>query len=107
MRTTILAIGSRGDVEPYIALGLGLQRAGDRVRLATHANFESSIRARGLDYAPIAGDYRAHHESARGRDELARGRGFFPLLDGKNDPDGPFLHRAMADCWRASEDSDR
>ena len=28
MRITILTVGTRGDVQPYIALGLGLQAAG-------------------------------------------------------------------------------
>ena len=53
MHITILTIGSRGDVQPYMALGVGLQNAGHRVRLATHAEFESEIRAYGLDFAVI------------------------------------------------------
>jgi len=35
MHITILAIGSRGDVQPYAALGMGLQAAGHQVRIAT------------------------------------------------------------------------
>jgi hypothetical protein len=31
---TILAVGSRGDVQPYCAFAVGLQRAGHRVRIA-------------------------------------------------------------------------
>lgn len=50
MRVTIVTVGSRGDVEPYIALGLGLQSAGHEVRLATHADYETAIRSRGLDF---------------------------------------------------------
>ena len=34
MRITIITIGSYGDVQPYIALGLGLQAAGHNVCLA-------------------------------------------------------------------------
>jgi hypothetical protein len=40
---TILAVGSRGDVQPYCTLALGLQRAGYRVRIATHYNFEEFV----------------------------------------------------------------
>ena len=36
MRIAIIASGSRGDVEPYVALGKGLQAAGHVVRLVTH-----------------------------------------------------------------------
>lgn len=39
MHITILTIGSRGDVQPFIALGLGLKQAGHHVQLATHSNF--------------------------------------------------------------------
>ena len=35
MNVMILTLGSRGDVQPYVALGVGLQRAGHRVTLAT------------------------------------------------------------------------
>jgi UDP:flavonoid glycosyltransferase YjiC (YdhE family) len=31
MRITVLTLGTRGDVQPYVALGLGLQRAGHQV----------------------------------------------------------------------------
>src|SRR3989304_4329314 len=38
---TLLTSGTRGDVQPYLALGLGLQAAGYRVVVATHANFRA------------------------------------------------------------------
>ncbi len=56
MQITILTYGSRGDVQPYIALGLGLQRAGYRVRLAAPEGFAAFVTAYGLDFAPLAGD---------------------------------------------------
>ena len=33
MRVTITTSGSRGDVQPYVALGVGLARAGHEVTL--------------------------------------------------------------------------
>ncbi len=36
MRICLLTIGSRGDIQPYVALRQGLQAAGHVVRLATH-----------------------------------------------------------------------
>jgi len=53
---TILAIGSRGDVQPYIALGMALQKKGARVRVATFRNFESFVTDHGLEFFPIRGD---------------------------------------------------
>ncbi|WP_047864868.1 glycosyltransferase [Rubrobacter aplysinae] len=57
MRVAVLAMGSRGDVWPYLALGLGLKEAGHEVRFAAYTNFEQEVCARGLDYEPILGDY--------------------------------------------------
>jgi sterol 3beta-glucosyltransferase len=55
MRITILAVGTRGDVQPYIALGLGLQAAGHEVQLATLDIFQEFVKSRGLDFASIGG----------------------------------------------------
>jgi hypothetical protein len=44
VRLTILTIGSCGDVQPYTALGLGLQAARQQIKLATFAIFEEFIR---------------------------------------------------------------
>lgn len=53
MRIRILAVGTRGDVQPYVALGLGLQAVGHDVRVITHAVYEAFVRGRGLDFAPL------------------------------------------------------
>lgn len=37
---TFLTIGSRGDVQPYIALAKGLMADGHRVKIATHGEFQ-------------------------------------------------------------------
>jgi Glycosyltransferase family 28 N-terminal domain len=56
MHITIMTIGSRGDVQPFIAFAVGLKKAGHQVRLATHAKFEQEIRAHGLEFALIKGN---------------------------------------------------
>lgn len=56
LRITCLTIGSRGDVQPYIALCKGLQAEGHHVRIATHAEFEPWIRKHKIDFAPVDGD---------------------------------------------------
>jgi sterol 3beta-glucosyltransferase len=53
MRITILSSGTRGDVQPYLALGLGLQQAGHTVTLAASDIFERWIRGAGLGFASI------------------------------------------------------
>jgi len=53
MRIAIIASGSRGDVEPYIALGTGLSKAGHIVRLVTHSNFEGLVNTYKLEFFPV------------------------------------------------------
>lgn len=73
MRITIFALGSRGDVQPYLALGVGLRRAGHEVRLASHENFGTAARGAGLDFRPLRGDVRALMEQPELRALLDRG----------------------------------
>ncbi|GAK65413.1 glycosyltransferase family 1 protein [Moesziomyces antarcticus] len=53
---TMLTIGSRGDVQPYIALAKGLQADGHNVRIATHAEFGDWIMGHGIGFSEIGGD---------------------------------------------------
>lgn len=56
LNIVLQVVGSRGDVQPFVALGTELQRYGHRVRLATHDVFESFVRSAGLEFYPIGGD---------------------------------------------------
>lgn len=56
MKITCLTIGSRGDVQPYIALCKGLLLEGHKPRLATHAEFKTWVESHGIEFAPISGD---------------------------------------------------
>ena len=56
LNIVIQVVGSRGDVQPFIALGNELQRHGHRIRLATHGCFEQFVRQAGLEFYPIGGD---------------------------------------------------
>ncbi|PWN41827.1 hypothetical protein IE81DRAFT_314651 [Ceraceosorus guamensis] len=53
---TFLTIGSRGDVQPFIALGQGLKDAGHRVRIATHLEFKAWIESHGIEFREVGGD---------------------------------------------------
>lgn len=59
MHITLLTVGTRGDVQPYVALGLGLKEAGHDVRLATHEVFKELILGNGLEFAPLKVDIQA------------------------------------------------
>ncbi|PGH18684.1 hypothetical protein AJ80_04432 [Polytolypa hystricis UAMH7299] len=56
LKITCLTIGSRGDVQPYIALCKGLIAEGHRPKIATHREFEPWVRKHGIEFAPVEGD---------------------------------------------------
>jgi len=89
VKILIPTIGSRGDVQPFIALAKGLTRAGHVVTLASHPIMGQLVQSHGVNFAPIGPDidlasevaalrYRAHNPILG----LIRGMRFgFDLLD--------------------------
>jgi sterol 3beta-glucosyltransferase len=55
VRITILTAGSRGDVQPYVALGVALKRAGYQVCLPAPQVFRTLITEHNLEYVPAKG----------------------------------------------------
>ncbi|KAI0966464.1 hypothetical protein F4678DRAFT_449497 [Xylaria arbuscula] len=57
LNVVIQIVGSRGDVQPFIALGLVLKNTyGHRIRVATHATFQKFVEENGLEFFAIGGD---------------------------------------------------
>ena len=57
LNIVIQIVGSRGDVQPFVALGKELKdRYGHRIRLATHATFKKFVEENGLEFFSIGGD---------------------------------------------------
>ncbi len=56
LNIVIQVVGSRGDIQPFVALGQELQKHSHRIRLATHDIFEDFVRTAGLEFYPIGGD---------------------------------------------------
>ena len=89
MHLTLCTFGSRGDVQPYLALGQGLQDAGHAVRFATSRYHEAPVRRHGFDFFPLT--------AANPRDLLRSEDGMRWLETGRN-PLGNL--RAMRDLGR-------
>ena len=70
---TIIALGSRGDVQPALALAWGLRRSGHTVRVATHASQEFFVVRQGFEFRLIRPDLGAMLQEQRVRDSMERG----------------------------------
>lgn len=58
LKIAILVVGTRGDVQPFLAISKRLQEFGHHVRLATHANFRTFVESSGANFYPLGGDPR-------------------------------------------------
>lgn len=56
MKISVFSYGSRGDFEPFLALAVGLQKAGHSVTLAAPHRFADFAAQYQVPFAPLAGD---------------------------------------------------
>ncbi|KAK1942110.1 Sterol 3-beta-glucosyltransferase UGT80B1 [Phytophthora citrophthora] len=56
MRICIIIVGTRGDVQPFLAIARRLQQDGHRVRLATHAVYRDFVMSHDVEFYPLGGD---------------------------------------------------
>jgi sterol 3beta-glucosyltransferase len=103
MRITILTFGSRGDVQPYIALGVGLKAAGHAVRLAAPAAFETFVQSYGLEFMPIAGNPTAQHADPQWQSYHTQKSIFSYIRQGTIRFFLPFLPTLFFDSWQACQ----
>lgn len=107
MQITIFAAGSRGDIQPCILLGQGLQRAGFRVRFAAPANFAAFVQDHGLDFHPLGGDVQQIMASATGRRFMEQGSNNpFGAIRAMRTMLGPVALQMADDALAACHDAD-
>ncbi len=102
----MLALGSRGDVQPFVALAVALQERGYRVTVAAAADYGPLAGAYGVPFTPVGG-YVA---------ELMNMGLVNELLDGAHNPLyfaraflgelAPLLTTILADCWQIAQQAD-
>lgn len=104
LNIVIQVVGSRGDVQPFIALGNELQLHGHRVRLATHGVFESFVLASGLEFYPIGGD------PTELMAYMVKNPGLIPqmksLRDGEIQRKRAMVAEMLQGCWKSCIDDD-
>jgi len=73
MDLVLVTGGTRGDVDPFVALGIGLRAAGYGVSVATNEDFREVVTSRGLEFRPLSGNFRAIIGSPEGREWIESG----------------------------------
>lgn len=73
-RVLLLTSGTRGDVQPFVALGRGLLAAGHDVTLCTHMRFRGFAEDHGVPYAPMDDGLLELADTPEGR-ALTEGKG--------------------------------
>lgn len=74
MRIAILGHGSRGDIQPLLALGMELSRRNHSVALTVNPNLLPWAKQSGLDVQPFPVDSEAYLKSPEGQRMLASGK---------------------------------
>lgn len=77
MKIAMLVVGTRGDVQPFLAIAKRLQEFGHHVRLATHMNFRDFVKTAGVEFYPLGGDPRVL------AGYMARNKGLIPSAPGE------------------------
>jgi sterol 3beta-glucosyltransferase len=107
MRITLLTAGTRGDVQPYVALGVGLQRAGYQARVAAGEDFAPFVRQYGLDYFPIRANFSAMMSSEQAQAVLDAESPLQMLAaQMKASQTGALFDRIQDDVWEACQGAD-
>ncbi len=56
-RIRLISLGSRGDLQPYLAILLELQRRGHQVTMIGSVNFQAVAEAQSVPFVPLPGDF--------------------------------------------------
>ncbi len=79
MKIAITAVGTRGDLQPYIALGLGLKAVGHEVFIISAKNEAEFVQQYGLDFFPLNVDIQQLMEGDDIK-EMAKGNNPFKFI---------------------------
>jgi len=93
-------VGSRGDVQPFVALGKALkEKYGHRIRLATHPIFQGFVEENGLEFFSLGGDPVALMAF------MVKNPNFLPSMESIRSGDATRQRRQMFEifkgCWRS------
>jgi sterol 3beta-glucosyltransferase len=99
MNILILTIGSRGDIQPFVALGKGLKAAGHDVTVCTAQMFESFVVENGLRYAFMTDEMIRLTDTVDGQRTIESGGKGFGLIKKVK----PIIGEMLKQAWDAAQ----
>ena len=104
MNISILTLGSRGDVQPYIPLSKGLMSAGYNVHLCTSHEFRDFVEKHNVPFRPIHAGYVSLASSEEGRAMMSGS--ITAVMKNMKSLIGPMIKQSLYDMAIVCEDAD-
>lgn len=105
MKIAIFSLGSRGDVQPFLALAVGLQQAGHRATLAAPHKFAEWIQSYGVTAHPVRLDPQEFMQKPEVQAIMKSGNVLRQLSLMRGDM-SKMMMEGLGDYWQAARDSD-
>jgi sterol 3beta-glucosyltransferase len=101
MKIALLAIGTQGDVQPFIALAQRLRQAGHQPMLIADRRYQAQAAELGLGFGPLQADFLQMMETKEGREAIA-GKNLLSLYRKVI----PLQRQLLHDAWAAAQDTE-
>lgn len=108
MNILILTYGTRGDVQPYIALAKEMQHSGHRVTLAASVRFQGFVEKHEIDYAYMNDDLLSVIDTDAGKDLLEKSSSIFGMIRQGirvSKQIKPAQRALLAESWEAAQNT--
>lgn len=106
MKVAVLCGGTRGDVQPYVALADSLAVRGHDVVLATHEPFRAMAESRGIEFVGLPGDPRRQIQTEQGRELIGSQRTSLRFVRQLSELVEPWLDELLEDITPLCEEAD-
>ncbi len=107
MRAVIMTLGTRGDVQPYVALGQELIKRGHEAVICTGESFKSFIEEYGITFAKAESDLMALLKTPEGQAVFnSAGKNIIKTLKYVKEVVNPAFRKSLDDFWEAAREAD-
>ncbi len=107
MKVVFLTLGSRGDVQPYVAIGISLIERGHEVTIATGHTFQTFIESQGIHFVETHADFMKILETPEGEAIFNGGKmSIFKIMNYMKTTINPLFRETFDDFYQACQGAD-